>query len=187
MDGRKDVHATVSKGASLKQKVHDAFIPEDVTNIGLYFLTDWILPGIWDFIQSGVNSMLPKTGGGSRTANISNKSTPVARIQQQIAYNKRYDQVHNSRPNVNLGDYAGIKISNRADAEMVRMEMIDIIGDEEEGQGKVSIGWFLDRCGIPNIPAAAWEWGWRNLDYSRVERFEDGWRIVFPRAISIKN
>ena len=187
-EGRKEVQGTSEK-PGLKQKIRSTFIPEDVTNVGLYLLTDWVLPNVWDFIQSGVNSVIkkPHGSGSSNMANLSGKPSAVAKIQQQVAYNKRWDQVHGaSRSAVDIGNYDYIKIMDRADAEMVRMEMIDIIGDEEEGQGKVSIGWFLDRCQIPGIPAAAWNWGWRNLDYSRVEKFENGWRIVFPKAVSLK-
>jgi len=173
MSDRKDIHASSSK-SSLKNRLRDAFIPADVTDVGMYLLTDWVLPGIWDFIQGGVNSVIPKRGGGSRTANVTGKPSAVARIQQQVAYNKRYDQV-NGTHTTDLGNYATIKIPDRADAEMVRMEMIDIIGDEEEGQGQISIGWFLDRCNIKPIPAAAWNWGWRNLDYS-----------IFPKAVSLR-
>ena len=186
MEDRKEINASVSK-AGLKSKLRDAFIPADVSDVGMYLLTDWVIPGVWDFVQGGINSIIPKRGGGSRStsASVTGKPSAVARIQQNVAYNKRYDQLH-GRTVTDIGNYATIKIMDKADAFMVQQEMIDIIGDEEEGQGQVTIGWFLDRCGIKPIPAAAWDWGWRNLDYSRIERFEDGWRIIFPKAVSLR-
>lgn len=187
MDGRKEIHA-VSEQKNLKQKIKDAFIPEDVSNIGLYLLTDWILPGVWDFVQSGINSVMPKTGGGRRTAtpSLTGKPSKVAQISSQFAYNKVYDQ-KNMRQMEDIGDYTSILIPDRADAEMVLDEMRDIIGDPEYGgDGKVSIGWFFDRCGIRPIPAAAWNWGWRDLRYAKVERYNNGYRIVFPKAISLR-
>ena len=187
MDGRKEIHA-VSEQKNLKQKIKDAFIPEDVSNIGLYLLTDWILPGVWDFVQSGINSVMPKTGGGRRTAtpSLTGKPSKVAQISSQFAYNKVYDQ-KNMRQMEDIGDYTSILIPDRADAEMVLDEMRDIIGDPEYGgDGKVSIGWFFDRCGSRPIPAAAWNWGWRDLRYAKVERYNNGYRIVFPKAISLR-
>ena len=186
MADKKKIHASSTGKPDLKTKLREAFIPADVTDVGMYLLTDWILPGVWDFIQGGINSIMPRRGGDPRSANLTNKPQMTARIQQNVAYNKAYDRVNGPRPQVNLGDYASIKIDDRADAEMVRMEMIDIIGEEPDGQGRVSVGWYLNRCDIRPIPAAAWDWGWTNLDWSKIERYGDGWRIVFPKAVPIK-
>lgn len=185
-DEKKKIKASVSD-TGLRKKVHDAFIPSDVSNVGLYLLTDWVLPAVWNYIQGGINSLIPNPGGTARTNNTGNRSAaPVANINKNVGYHKVYDRVNGAKVGPDLGDYARMTIADRGDAEMVRMEMINIIGDETEGQGKVSIGWFLDRCGQEKIPAAAWDWGWRNIDTSRVERYGDGWRIVFPRAIDIR-
>lgn len=188
MSERKEIHA-VSEQKNLGQKIRDAFVPEDVSNIGLYILTDWIVPAAWDFIQSGINSMIPKTGGGKRTSgpsNITGKPTKIANISSQFAYHKIYDE-QNRREREDIGDFSTILIPDRADAELVLQEMRDVIGDPEYGgDGKVSIGWFFDRCGIHPIPAAAWNWGWRDLRFAKVERYNSGYRIAFPRAVNLR-
>lgn len=186
-NNRKEIHA-VSEQKNFRQKLVDAFIPEDVTNVGQYILTDWILPGIWDFVQTGLNSVIHKPGGGSRsvTPSMTGKPTRVANITSQVAYNKVFDQ-KNARVMNDIGDYTSIMIPSRADAEMVLEEMRYLIGDEEiGGDGKVTIGWFFDRCGLRPIPSEAWNWGWRDLRNARVERYNNGYRIVFPRAISLR-
>ena len=183
---RKEINA-VSQQKNFKQKLVDAFIPEDVSNVGQYILTDWILPGVWNFIQSGVNSLLPKTKGPSTPPAFSTKPK-VANIQNQFAYNKVYDQ-KNARVMNDIGDYSTIMIPSRADAEMVLDEMRYLCSDIEEGgggDGKVSVGWVFDRCGIRPIPPESWNWGWRDLRYAHVERYNNGYRIVFPRTISLR-
>lgn len=181
---KKPINA-VSESKNFKQKLVDAFIPEDVSNVGTYILTDWVLPTVWNFIQNGVNSLLPKTKTPSSAPAFSTKPK-VANIQPQFSYNKIYDQ-KNARVMNDIGDYTSIMIPQRADAEMVLMEMIDIIGDPEYGgSGAVSIGWFFDRCGIKPIPAEAWNWGWRDLRFAHVEHYNNGYRIAFPKAISLR-
>lgn len=189
MDGKKEIHGSFEK-KGLKQKISDAFIPQDVENVGLYILTDWVAPAIWNWIQSGVNSMIKNPGGMPRPQNgISNfgRPTKVANISSQFSYDRVYDQ---RNPGINYGelkdDPSTFMIPNRADAEMVLQEMIDIIGDEYGGEGKVTIGWFYDRCNIHPIPQAAWQWGWRDLRYARVERYNSGYRIVFPKPVNLR-
>lgn len=177
-----------SEKQGIRQKIRNTFIPEDVTDVGAYLLTEWVIPGIWDFIQTNVNQVVKGKPGSRITStaqNLTGKPSAVARISQQVAYNKRYDQVH-GKQQVDLGNYQYIKIDDRGDAEMVLMEMIDIIGTEDQGQGEVTVAWFLNRCQIEHIPAVTWNWGWRNLNKARVERFNNGWRIAFPPAVELK-
>lgn len=190
MNERKEINGSFEK-KSFRQKVSDAFIPQDVENVGLYILTDWIAPALWNFIQSGVNSMIKNPGGTPRINNqISNfgKPTRVVNPSPQFSYNNVYDQVNNNRSHYGelKEDPSTFMIPNRADAEMVLQEMIDLIGDEYGGEGKVSIGWFYDRCNVHPIPQAAWQWGWRDLRYARVERYNSGYRIVFPKPVNLK-
>ncbi|MBP5593954.1 MAG: hypothetical protein J6Y02_01135 [Pseudobutyrivibrio sp.] len=185
---RKEINASHGQ-KTFMQKLGSAFIPEDVSNVGEYLLTQWVLPGVWDFIQTGVNSVMPKTGGGSRPVNVAGSITKpkVANIANNVtAYNKVYDRVNGGYQQPTLGDYTNIMIPDVADANMVLMEMREMCDDEETGTGQVPVGWFLDRCGEKNIPPQAWDWGWRDLKYARVERFDRGWRIVFPRTVSLK-
>ena len=184
---RKEINATHGQ-KTFMQKLGSAFIPDDVQNVGEYLLTQWVLPGIWDFVQTGVNKVMPKTGGGVRTVNPQPITKPkVANINPNVTpYNRMFDQINGGPQQQTLGDYTNIMIPNAADANMVLMEMREMVNDEDYGTGNVSIGWFLDRCGEKDIPPQAWDWGWRDLRNTRVERFDRGWRIVFPRAISLK-
>lgn len=186
MEGKPDINATRQEKTTL-QKIGSAFIPDDVNNIGQYILVDWILPGIWSFVRNGIDTLLPNSkgsGGGQRTASIGSRGGRTANISSQFAYNKVYDQ-KNRREVEDIGDFSTMMIPNRGDAELVLDEMRDIIADPD-GEGCVSIGWFFDRCKSYPIPTASWSWGWRDLRYASVERYGNGYRIKFPKAISLR-
>lgn len=190
MDERKRVQATRSE-KTWKQKLGEAFVPEDVGNVGQYILTDWILPGIWDFVSNGINSIIPRRGGGPRSINQTGYRPPQARtanIQSQFSYDKVYDQKNQSQRDQLKIEYDNIKIMSRADAEMVLQEMRDMVdyAEMDGTSGCVAIGWFLDRCGIYPIPPNAWDWGWRNFNGAGTERYQDGYRIRLPKPISLK-
>ena len=186
MEDRPEIKATRQEKSTL-QKIGSAFIPEDVNNIGQYILVDWILPGVWSFIRNGIDTLLPNSksvGGGQRTGNISGSRGRVGNPSSQFAYNKVYD-AKNHREVEDIGDFSTLIIYNRGDAELVLDEMRDIIADPD-GEGCVSIGWFFDRVKSYPIPTASWSWGWRDLRYAGVERYGNGYRIKFPKAISLR-
>ena len=156
------------------QKFLEAFVVEDLSNIGSYITKDIIVPTIQntiiDIVTGGVSMLF---GRGARTASkpgpyhYTNYSTPKTSSPKPI-----YDS--GSRRGY---DYDDIVLATRGDAEEVLTRMDELI----ETYGMVSVGDLYDLVGR-TCNYTDYKYGWTNIRDASVERARDGYVLRLPKA-----
>lgn len=176
----------VTKKKSFFKKAADAFLGEDVPNVGSYILYDVIIPAtkstISDMISGGVDMMFFGESRGSRTrrdkgksytsySNYYNRSDPRhdGRDREKRDYNSR------SRANHNFDD---IILDTRGEAEDVLSHLVDLIIDYDQA----TVADLYDLVGVTTSFTDN-KYGWDNLASATVSRVRDGYLINLPKTI----
>lgn len=158
-------------------KMADTFISEDAKNIKSYILMDVVVPAVKklvsDIVRDGIDMLLYGEKGRSKSS-----STGAGYISYKNSYNGG-----TASNNTRVTRYSNddIIIDHRGEAEEVLARMKEAL----EEYGEVSVADFYDLI-QRTAEYTDHNYGWRNLDGAYVDRVRDGYKIIFPRAISLK-
>ena len=158
------------------RKFMDIFISEDASNVKSYVVMDVLVPAIKKAISDiVVNSidMILGTGGGSR-----------AKTGNKVSYRSYYDEKDRRDSgryrSTERFEYDDIIFESRGEAEIVRRQMIDIIGR----YGVVTVADMYDLAGL-TAPYTSNNYGWMNVSSAEAVRVRDGYVLRLPKATSI--
>lgn len=160
------------------QKFVEAFIPDDVTNVGDYLLQDIFVPSakklFEELVTSGISILLYGDAGRSGRSN-----TRAGRVN----YNSIHDgsnRNNNSTRSRSRYDYEEVKLDSRGDAEDVLDRMCELVA----AYGMASVADLYDLVGITGNYTDN-KYGWTDLRNAYVERARDGYLIKMPRIIPL--
>lgn len=163
------------KKPSIGKKLFNAFISNDIDDIGDYILNDIIVPNIKYAISDGVDSLLgvkkkPTSKSGSYTSYggyYNKKDTGSNRVKKERTPVSRYK-------------YDEIIIDTRAEATEVLEYLRSILSEYDV----VSVADFYETVGAPSNYTDN-KYGWTNLDDAKIQRDRNGYIIDFPRVEEI--
>lgn len=159
------------------QKIVEAFVPEDVTNVGDYLLQDIFVPSakklFEDLITNGISILLYGDAGRGGRSN-----TRAGRVN----YNSIHDGSRNSSStrSRNRYDYEEVKLDYRGEAEEVLDRMCELVA----AYGMASVADLYDLVGITGNYTDN-KYGWTDLRNAYVERVRDGYLIKMPRIVPL--
>lgn len=176
----------VVSGAKTRQnntrKLTKLFISEDVSNVKSYIFMDVLVPAIKkaisDIVTDGIDMVLYGESGGRRSSSSNRANTN--RVSYRSYYDsrdRRDDNRHSARSSF---DYDDISFKNRADVEIVREQMFDLIDE----YGFVTVADMYDLAGLP-CPYTSNKYGWTSIRNSTIERVRDGYILKLPRVMPI--
>jgi len=181
---KKKLEKVVAGKASTKKKTEgrkfmEAFIKDDLGNMGTYIITDVVVPSFKRIILDSVKAMLGDIGPSKSTTTASRVSYRSYYDERDVAQRTRY---HDAPVRTGF-DYEDIIFDDRSDAEMVLQAMCDIVSSE---YGIVSVGDLYDLANITNDNYTLNKYGWTNLRDAKVVPTRDGYMIKLPRALPLR-
>ena len=166
--------SVTKKKPSIGKKLFDAFISNDIDDIGDYILNDIIVPNIKYAISDGVDSLL-----GVKKSKSSKSGT-------YTSYGGYYNKKDSSRERIKKErgstryKYDEIIIDTRAEATEVLEYLRSILREYDV----VSVADFYETVGAPSNYTDN-KYGWTNLDDVKIQRDRNGYIIDFPRVEEI--
>lgn len=178
---KKVVSGAVKTRDNKVRKLTDIFVPGDVENVKSYIFMDVLVPAIKDAISNIVKDsidmiLFDKNGGGNKSRSTS-----------KVSYRKYYDdprEERHSRDRYSSRDesiYEDIVFESRADAEVVRREMLAIID-------RFKVVTMLDLYDLAGKtpPRGSSNWGWTNIRNAEPVHVRGGGYILsLPKAMPI--
>lgn len=176
----KKVEKVVSGKTNIKKKGEirkfaDAFIKDDVSNIGSFIFGEVLIPAIKNVILDSVKTLLGDTRSTSSTAS-------------KVSYRKYYEddnrRDYSGRSStVRSGfDYDDILFTTRSDAVRVLDAMDDIISTYRI----VSVGDLYDLANAYTDNYTINNYGWTDIRGAKVVSVREGYIIKLPRALPLK-
>ena len=166
-----------TKKKNLGQKIAEAFVPEDVTNIGDYLLRDIFVPSakkmFEELVTNGINILLYGEAGRGKRSNT--KAGRVNYNSLHDSYNRNTSTQTRSRY-----EYDEVVLESRGDAEDVLDRMCELVA----AYGMASIADLYDLVGITGNYTDN-KYGWTDLRSAYVERCRDGYLIKMPRVMPL--
>lgn len=159
------------------KKFAGAFLPDEMTDVKSFILTDVIIPGLKNAIADVVSIMLFGEAG-----RIGGRKTSGSKVSYQRYYDdKRDDRRNYSRPRAAGFEYDDIIFETRADAELV----LDQLDSAVSNYGMVSVLDLYDLAGVTCRQYTADKYGWTDIRNAKVVRVRDGYILQLPRALQI--
>ena len=172
-------NGVVSKKKGLGSKVTEAFIGEDVDNVGEYMLFDVVIPAVKDTISnlvSGSVEMLlfgeAKGGGRNRSRRNGRNSTSYDKASYNSSSRRETRRIDRRAAH----DFEDIVLETRGDAEEVLGSIADLIQD----YGMATVADFYGLVGMSSTFADN-KYGWSSVDNARVERVRSGYIVNLPK------
>lgn len=183
-----DISPVTSGGAKIKEKglgrkIAELFLPQGIDNIPQYIFKEIIVPAgkrqlhdIADmFLGPGSGSSY---GGGTRV------------LGSGVSYNSMYNRSKSSTSGYSQptnNSFNDILFDNPNtgydDANAVLVKAQEII----EGYDLLTVNELFSIAGIKGIPHTATQYGWYDINGTRVIHQNDGWHLLLPKAIPINN
>ena len=169
-------NARIKKKSEVR-KFADIFLPEDVSNVKKYIISDILIPSVKSFISDSVNAFLYPNGGGPR------RSTVASKINYSGISTSRASGASRNVNNVGSGfDYDNIIFDTRGDAAAVLMALEGAI----DQFGTASVGDLYDLAQVTTTNYAVNKYGWNDLRSAQVVGVRDGgFMIKLPRALPL--
>lgn len=169
-------NAKTRKQSEVK-KFAGVFLPENITNVKSFIITDVVIPGLKNAIADVVSIMLFGEAG-----RIGNRKPNGSKVSYQGYYDQKRDDRRNySRPRAAGFEYDDIIFETRADAELV----LDQLDAAIANYGMVSVLDLYDLAGVTCRQYTADKYGWTDIRNAKVSRVADGYIIQLPRALQI--
>lgn len=165
-----------SKKKSGVAKLAEIFVPEDVTNVREYVVSDILIPAVKKAISDVVDICLYGEPGHSKRSSSGGSKVSYGRY-----YEKRDDKPHYSSRARSGYDFDDIVLDNRGDAE----EVLDALDDILEQYHMVSVADLYDLVGIESKNYLDHKRGWTDLHTAKVLRAGDGYLLKLPKAMPI--
>lgn len=158
-------------------KLTDIFIAEDAANVKSYIFMDVLVPAIKkavsDIVTDGIDMIL--YGGTGR----SKKTSSGSKISYSSYYSGKKEDRYEAPHTRSRFDFDDIVFSTRAEAEAVRMQMLEVI----DRYDFVTVGDMYDMADLSQ-PYTSNKYGWTSLNAVRsaeTVRVRDGYIIKLPK------
>lgn len=168
--------ATVQKKTGFS-KFANSIIAEDMRSVGLWIVSDVIVPSvkkvIYDVITNGADMMLYGRASGPRSSSTISK----------VSYGSYYQKPYGSEPlragsNGGAFNYDNIVFDNRGDAEAVLTGLEDLLDQFEV----VTVSDLYELADVASPSYTANQYGWTSLKGASVIRCRDGYLIKLPKV-----
>jgi hypothetical protein len=182
---KKKVEKVISGTAKTKkkttaQKIAEAFVPEDVTNIGDYLLHDIFVPSakklFEELVTNGISILLYGDAGRGK------KNGRASKVSYRDYYENNstsYRGNSSTRAHARY-DYEDIVLDSRGEAEDVLDRMCELVA----AYGMASVADLYDLVGITGNYTDN-KYGWTDLRTACVDRVRDGYLIKMPRIVPL--
>ena len=185
----KKIEKVISGTAKTKQKssmskVTNALFAEDLKSVIPFVVDEYVIPifkkGIYEAFNAVLETMIYGKDGRPRKGSSSNNGKP----SYQDYYGKNKDRERGVPASRNWSDYEAddIWLEDRGDAEAVLWRMRDYL----EEYGTVSVAEAKQFAGLRHEYTDN-KYGWTDLRAAYVSRIRDGYLIVLPKAVPLKN
>ncbi len=158
------------------RKLSGLILSDDISNVKSYVFSDVLIPAIKNAISDVIIEATTALFGGNK--NRSGRSGRGSSPSYRSYYDDRDRPV--ARSGSSRFDYDDISFDTRADAELVREQMSDIVGQ----YGMVTVADMYDLAGL-TPPYTAQRYGWYNIRTAEVIRGRDGYYLKMPKAMPI--
>lgn len=152
------------------------FVPDDVTNVKSYILTDVIIPGVKNALADVVSIIL--FGEAGRVGSRAKGGTNYSRMYRGDPRDREHRDY--TRPKAGY-DFDDIFFETRADGELVLDQLEEIINV----YGVASVSDLYDLAGITAPSHTAQNYGWDNIKNAKPLRVRDGYVLQLPKAMPI--
>ena len=179
-EGKRKAEKIVSGKVTAKQKsgiikFAELFVPEDVTNVRDYVLSDIVIPSAKKAISDIVDILLYGEPGRSK------KSSTNSRVSYGRYYEKKDERTsYGSSRTKNGYDYDNIILDNRGEAQRVLEALDDIVAEYTVA----SVADLYDLVGIDGNYMDN-KYGWSDLHSAKILRVNEGYLIKLPKALPI--
>ena len=183
-ENEKRAKKVISGNAKVKKKteiskVKNAFVAENVRNVGSYIFMDVLIPAakkmLEDIVVDGVHMLMyGESGKGARRSNANYVSYDRFSRRPEPAtssYSRRSSFL----------DFDTITFATRGEAETVLRAMDDIMADYH----LVRVADLYDLAGL-SCDYPGMDYGWTDIRSAEVVHVRDGYTIKLPRAIPIR-
>ena len=167
------------KKKSESKKLVGLFIKDDIENIGMYILTEVMVPAVKRTILDSVKALLGETGSSSRGGTSASKVSYRAFFEPDATRRTPY----NSASAGTGFDYDNISYDTRGDAESVLDALTDLVNSQ---YGVASVADLYDLSNISTDNYMLGRYGWTDLRTAKVMPTNDGYMIKLPRALPLK-
>lgn len=169
-----------TKKKSEFQRVVDAFVSEEASNVKNDLLMDVFIPAVkkmlYDMVTTGMDKIFYGRNGSGKSASGGTRTNYVSYSNKD--YGPRVADVNRGRAGYLFDD---IIFDNRGDAEGVLSRMDEIV----DTYGMVSVADLYEMAGVSGRYTDC-NYGWTNIRSATVDRVRDGYIIRLPRAIALK-
>lgn len=174
---KKVVSGKVKTRENRTRRFAEIFLPEDVSDMKLYVITDVIVPGVKKMLDEAFHSFL-YGDRGSRSRPSSSRPSYGSYYDYQ---NGGAGRNRNARDDNYIRNYQDIVLESRRDAEEVLDQMYDVICSYKV----VSVLDLYDMLDLPSRPTDN-RYGWTDISSARVVPARGGgYLLKLPRAIPI--
>ena len=177
----------VQKSKSLWRKVGETFAPTNMKDAKDYIVSDVIIPGFFDLLYDGVTRGLARLIYGEKGVNRARKksggidySTGIKRLSDGESFKR--DRRNSDDSVVSISDYNEIELDTKAKAEQLLDDMCEYLDCHDI----VSVADMYQMAHYKGGNYTDNYWGWSSLAGAHISRSENGWTLVLPRAVNIK-
>ena len=177
---KKDLSPVVSGKATTKKKsgivrLADVFLPEDVSSVKEYILTDVIIPKIKSMLHDIGSEAWDSFWGISGRSGSRGTASKVS----YVSYDKYSRDKKPDSPRRSGVNYEEIVFPTRGDAESVYDRMSELC----DTFGNVSVADIYELADVPNDNYTLNKYGWTSMEGAQVVRLSGGgFTIKMPKA-----
>lgn len=164
------------------QKFADAFVSDDIKNIGDYIVRDVLIPNIQTAILDVVTKALKAAfyGESNKKSNSPSSKVSYRSFYEDDSNKKKESSYYRGASNFSYDD---ITFENRGEAERTLLLMDELIKE----YGVVSVGDFYEMAGVPIDGNYTYNnYGWTNISNAKIVRMGEEYLITLPKASPIK-
>lgn len=181
------VDKPVAAKSSTWVRFKNAFIASTPKEVKRYIVKEIIVPGIIDITSGAAHGAIDMfLYGESRSSARPGKRSGGRGIFRvgETSYEEYYEK-KNKQPTVKSAsgyflDDMIFKYQETAN------DVLDKLYDLMNTNGVVSVYEYLDACEI-SADSTDWNYGWKTMEGSVLQRDRDGWRLHMPKPIRIKD
>lgn len=170
------VQGKATTRSSMRKKLGDTFIQEDMAKVKNYVIFDLIIPGIKDTIVDIIEKSLQMLFYGKVKGSGKDRGTGYTEYGRYAKPNSQMGG-RSSRDSSQATSWDTIYFETRADASQV----LDILIEQLRLYGRASIGDLYDASNVTNMNYANENYGWTDLQSARVMSDRHGYYIDLPR------
>lgn len=181
---KKELKKVISGEVQIKQKgifqkVLDAFIPEDITDVRNYIVYDLLIPSAKEFVSSTVDAFLYRNSSEGRTHTHSGVRTYDYNGVSSKNRNRRNTNVESTKQGGQWNLIA--RVRTRKDAELLLAEMDNILDQYHI----VTVSDFNELAGLRDRPYTDNNYGWVSITAAQIIPVRNGYEIRMPKPMLI--